>query len=150
MTGIIGWKRYLSESINAGLIVVLAAASIMIVTGFTAAFYSSGESMLMAARTFTYPVAPYFLFSLIGFAVFNSSRRRPLLTVAFNVGAVLMLIETISIISINMSMFDDIEAMASQIFMQNFFWSIVVVIIFSIISFANLANLTAVEKHSEL
>ncbi len=144
----IDWKTYFTESINPGLATVFITVLVMVVTGFTAALYSEGEAMLMAARTFTYPIAPYLIFSLIGFAIYHSSRRRSFITAMFNACAVILLVlEVISLLSVSMTAFENVEAMMSQLFEQSFVLSIIVVMIFIASAFSNFGRLRPAKQH---
>ncbi len=146
----IDWKTYFTESISLGLVTVFVTVFIMAVTGFTAALYSEGEAMLMAARTFTYPIAPYLIFSLIGFAIYHSSRRRPFITTMFNVCAIILLVmEVGSLLSVSMATFENVEAMMSQLFEQSFVLSVIVVVIFIASAFSNVGRLSPEKQHGK-
>ncbi len=124
----IKWRACFTESINFGLISIVSIILIMALAGFVVALYSDGEAMLIAARTLTYPAAPYVVFALIGFAVFNSSRRTPFITLAFNLCTVLFFIGMIFFLSIGVAAYDDVVAMWKEVLIQNFVFSIVVVV----------------------
>lgn len=131
----IDWRAAFTGSIRIGLITIVSIVIIMILSGFVVALYSKGESMLVAARTLTYPILPYVLFVLVGFAVFHSSRRTAKTALMFNICAIVFFVSMVSILLLGVLNMNDVIIMWKDVLIQNFVLSMVLVVVFFFTTF---------------
>ena len=128
-------KPDFTESINFGLITIVSIIVSMVLIGFVAALYSDGEAILVAARTLTYPLAPFIVLMLIGFAVFNSSRRTTSATLMFNFCSIVLAVGIVSILLIGVATHDDVLPMWGEALTRSFILSMVVLAVFGVVAF---------------
>ena len=131
----IDWRTTFTQSITFGMVAVSTLVFIMIFTGFAVALHAQGDAILVAARTITYPILPHVLFVVVGFVLFNSSRRTPLLPVMFNLFAVVLFVAMASTLLLGVANMEDVLVMWKDVLIQNFVLSMIVFVMFILTTF---------------
>lgn len=145
----IDWKATFTQSITFGMVAVSSLVFVMIFTGFAVALHAEGDAILVAARTITYPMLPYVLFMVAGFALFHSSRRTPLLPVMFNLFAVVLFVAMVSILLLGVVNMDDVLMMWKDVLLQNFVLSVIVFVMFVLTTFIKEPVLEVAKRSSK-
>ena len=126
-------KTIFTNSMKLGFLLIAVVMIINIGAGLTSSIYSTGDSAYIAIRTLNFSTAPYILFALLGFVLFNSSRRSDFIVRTFNVGAVLLAIGWLVVAMVAATSAGLVSEMLETLYHQNLILSALIAGIFSVV-----------------